>query len=209
MKFKRLIPYFIAMFATVPQAVSAKVNLDKYHQEITEMAVDENLQTPAVPSKFVIGAQSAMAGFATRLQRSGYEVDLSERDGMVLMVTVPASELFAPNDTIISHSAPQKLKPLAQPLRVPDKYKLLVVVHSDDTGSEEYLYDLTRARADAIRNWIAGQGIPVDGVVPYGLGYDEPVSVEVSRKGRAANRRVEFYYVPGPIMLEELKAGRR
>ena len=139
MKFKRLIPYFIAIFATVPQAVSAKVNLDRYHQEITEMAVDENLQTPAVPSKFVIGAQSAMAGFATRLQRSGYEVDLSERDGMVLMVTVPASELFAPNDTIISHSAPQKLKPLAQPLRVPDKYKLLVVVHSDDTGSEEYL----------------------------------------------------------------------
>lgn len=173
------------------------------------MAVDENLQTPAVPSKLVIGAQSAMAGFATRLQRSGYEVDLSERDGMVLMVTVPASELFAPNDTIISHSAPQKLKPLAQPLRVPDKYKLLVVVHSDDTGSEEYLYDLTRARADAIRNWIADQGIPVDAVVPYGLGYDEPISVEVSRKGRAANRRVEFYYVPGPIMLEELKAGRR
>lgn len=193
----------------LPCAAWGRGNLDKYHQEITELSVDDNLQSPAVPGKLMTGAQSAMSALGTRFSRAGLNTDLSERDGLVLMVTVPAAELFSANDTLLSDAGRAKLKPIVQPLRVPDKYKLLIVVHSDDTGTDEYLNNLTRARADAIRLWIDEQGIPVDGVVPYGLGFDEPVNVEVSRKGRAANRRVEFYFVPGPIMIEELKAGTR
>ncbi len=209
MNLRKHISYILAVCLAVPLWASAKVDLDKYHREITELSVDDNLNSPDIPNKHLIGAQSAMSALSTRLSRTGYNTDLSERDGLVLMVTVPLSQLFNANDTTLSHTAPAKLKALVQPLRTPDKYKLLIVVHSDDTGSEEYLNNLTRARADAIRQWIADFGIPVDGVVPYGLGYDEPLNVEVSRKGRAANRRVELYYVPGPIMIEELKAGRR
>lgn len=209
MNLSKYLLYIITVCLVMPIYTWAKVDLDRYHREITELSVDDNLNSPAVPNKYMIGAQSAMSALSTRLSRSGFNTDLSERDGLVLMVTVPLSQLFNSNDTILSHVAPGKLKSLVQPLRTPDKYKLLIVVHSDDTGSEEYLNNLTRARADAIRQWIADLGIPVDGVVPYGLGYDEPLNVEVSRKGRAANRRVEFYYLPGPIMLEELKAGRR
>lgn len=193
----------------MPCTAWSRVNLDKYHQEITELSVDDNLRSPSVPGKFMTGAQSTMSALGTRLSRAGMNTDLSERDGLVLMVTVPVAELFSANDTVLSDAGRTKLKPIAQPLRVPDKYKLLIVVHSDDTGTAEYLNNLTRARADAIRQWIDEQGIPVDGVVPYGLGFDEPVNVEVSRKGRASNRRVEFYFVPGPIMIEELKARNR
>lgn len=193
----------------MPFSMAAKTDFDKYHQEITELSVDENLQKPDVPSKFIMPARTAMATLASRIERAGMKTDLTEREGMVLMVTVPVSDLFNPNDTILSRVAPNKLKVLANHLRTPDRYKMLIVVHSDDTGAEEYLNNLTRARADAIRRWIAGQGIPVNGIVPYGLGYDEPISSEQSRKGRAANRRVEFYFVPGPVMIEELKVGRR
>ncbi len=184
---------------------SAKTDLTKYHREITELSVDENLQSPEVPSKLMSRAQADMATLSRRLEHSGFKTDVSEREGLVVMVTVPVAELFNSNDTLLSNIADKKLKVLVAPLRTPDKYKLLVVVHSDDTGSEAYLSNLTRARADAIRRRIADLGVPVDGVVPYGLSYDEPVSSEVSRKGRAANRRVEFYYVPGPIMIEGLK----
>lgn len=205
----KILPYIIALCVSVPVVALAKIDIDKYHREITELSVDDNLLTPQIPSKYTVAAQSAMAGLASRLQRGGLQTDLSEREGMVLMVTVPAANLFHPNDTVLSAAASTVLKQIAQPLRVPDKYKLLIVVHSDDTGTEDYLNNLTRARADAIRSWIADRQIPVDAVVPYGLGFDEPVSIEASRKSRAANRRVEFYYVPGPVMLDELKAGRR
>ncbi len=208
MKGKLLSYYILGASAFLPFFLSAKTDFDKYYQEIVELSVDDNLQKPDVPSKYIQAARTTMAKLASRIERAGMRTDLTEREGMVLMVTVPVSDLFNANDTLLSRVAPHKLKVLANQLRTPDKYKMLIVVHSDDTGSEEYLNNLTRARADAIRRWIADQGIPVSGIVPYGLGYDEPISSEQSRKGRAANRRVEFYFVPGPIMIEELKASR-
>ncbi|MCM1310130.1 MAG: OmpA family protein [Bacteroides sp.] len=209
MKLNAVITYIIGCAVMLPFAASAKTDFAKYHQEIIELSVDDNLLTPDVPSKLAPSARTMMATLSNRIERAGMKTDLSEREGMVLMVTVPTADLFNANDTLLSKIAPNKLKVLANPLLTPDKYKLLIVVHSDDTGSEEYLNNLTRARADAIRRWFAEQAIPVDGIVPYGLGYDEPISSEQSRKGRAANRRVEFYYVPGPVMIEELKTGRR
>lgn len=206
---KHLIKYIAGLCLAVSLQAEAKTDLNKYHQEIIELPIDDNLQKPDMPAKLIIKAREAMATLSNRIERAGMKTDLTEREGMVLMVTIPVAELFNSNDTLLSRVAPNRLKVLANPLRTPDKYKLLVVVHSDDTGTEEYLNNLTRARADAIRRWIADQGIPVEGVVPYGMGYDEPVSSEQSRKGREANRRVEFYYVPGPIMIDELKAGRR
>lgn len=191
------------MFAAMPAA--AKVDLDKYHEEIVDFSIDDNLQTPQVPGKLVAQAQNEMLKLKNRFDTSGFATDLTERDGLVLMVTVPCSELFIPNDTTLASFAGTKLKNLVPPLRTPDRYKMLIIVHSDDTGSDEYLNNLTRARADAIRQWFADEGLDVDGIVPYGLGYDEPLNTESSRKARAANRRVEFYFVPGPIMLEALR----
>lgn len=186
--------------------VQAKVDLLKYHNEITELSVDDNLQSPEVPSKLMAAAQHEMDILKNRLAHAGLHTDLSEREGLVLLVTIPCSELFLPNDTLLATFASSKLKHLVPPLRNPDRFKTLIVSHSDDTGSESYLNNLTRARADAVRQWIADQGVPVDGIVPYGLGYDEPINEENSLKGRAANRRIEIYFLPGPLMLESLKS---
>lgn len=196
------------LIAAATQTATAKVDLDKYHEEIINLSVDENLQSPEVPGKYIAQAQAEMSKLKERFAHMGFKTDLSEREGLVLMVTIPVSELFLPNDTLLASFAPPKLKNLLHPLRSPDMFKTLIVVHSDDTGSEDYLNNLTRSRADAIRQWIADEQIPVDGIVPYGLGFDEPVSEESSRKGRAANRRVELYFLPGPLMVESLKSKR-
>lgn len=192
-----------ALSAAIP--VAAKVDLNKYHDEIVDFSIDDNLQTPQIPGKLIAQAQNEMLKLKNRFDTSGLTTDLTERDGLVLMVTIPCSELFIPNDTTLASFAEAKLKHLEPPMRTPDRYKVLIVVHSDDTGSDVYLNNLTRARADAIRQWFADDGLDVEGIVPYGLGYDEPLNTEPSRKARAANRRVEFYFVPGPIMIESLK----
>lgn len=204
MKLRKLLSIlYISVFAALP--LSAKVDIDKYHDEIVDLSVDDNLQSPQIPNKLMAQAQNEMLKLKKRFDGAGLTTDLSEREGLVLMVTIPCSELFLPNDTVIASFADSKLKHLLYPMRTPDKFKVLIVAHSDDTGSDEYLNNLTRARADAIRQWISDQNIEVDGIVPYGLGYDEPLNTESSRKARAANRRVEFYFVPGPIMVESLK----
>lgn len=199
----------LAALLVLPSVGAAKDNLDKYHEEIIELSIDDNLAGPELPRRIVNLAKGSMAQLANNMSKAGFHTDLSEREGLVLMVTVPASELFAPNDSLLLSSASKTLMEIARPLRTPDKYKMLVAVHSDDTGAEEYLNMLTRLRADAIVEWIAGQGIPTAAVIPYGVGFDEPLGTEASREARAANRRVEFYYVPGPVMIEQLKAGRQ
>lgn len=204
------ITLFISILLFSHQAIGAKSSrLDKYHEEITELSIDENINSPEIPKKHIDAALAAMGVLSGQLEKDGFKTDLSERDGLVLMVTVPVSDLFAANDTIVKAEANPILTKLKKHLLVPDKYKLLIAVHSDDTGNEEYLNNLTRVRAEALLSWFDTNGIPTQGIITYGMGYDEPLNTESTRKGRAANRRVEFYFVPGPIMLEHFKVKRR
>ena len=194
--------------AVLPMAVTAKSPIEKYHEEIAEMSVDANLATPEVPKKHVEEVKNRMADLLARLKKSGFEADADERDGLVVAVTIPVSDLFQPNDTLIAPHGVKPLMTLSRHIKVPDYYKVLVTVHREDTGTEEYLNQLTRARADNIVSWFDRQGFKTEGVVPYGMGFDEPVSVEPSRAARALNRRVEIYFVPGPTLIANVKAGR-
>lgn len=202
---KKVLMIMLAALAVWPAGAKS---IEKYHEEIQELAVNDNIASPEVPKKLTVQVERYMADLATRLRRAGYAADTQERDGLVVTVVIPASELFEPNDTLVAPFAVSRLMPLSKYLTVPDKYKVLVTVHSDDTGSEEYLNALTTARADALVEWFGRQGVQTAQLVPYGMGYDEPESVEPSRAGRAKNRRVEIYFVPGPAMLEAMKAGR-
>lgn len=209
MKIFKIYKYVLAVAALLPlSAVSQTDKYAKYHEEIGEMSIEQNLNSPDVPTKNSDGARNVMATLAGQMQKAGLATDLSERGGMVLMVTVPTEKLFAANDTLLLPAANDIMTQIMQPLRVPDRYKLLIAVHSDNTGSEDYLTWLTQTRADAILSWIDAKGIPTEGIVTYGMGNDEPLVPDTSRAGRQTNRRVEFYYVPGPVMIQELKAKR-
>lgn len=206
MKLKNITGIIIlAGVAMLPFNAAAKSSIEKYHEEIAEMSIDANIASPDVPKKLTEAAKSKMADLCARLRKSGFDADTNERGGLVVTATVPVADLFLPNDTIIAPYAVKPLLTISRHLKVPDYYKVLVAVHSDDTGSEEYLNQLTTTRADAIVNWFEMQGIKTEGIIPYGMGFDEPYSVEPSRAARALNRRVEIYFVPGPQMIEALK----
>lgn len=200
--------YIIAGLIAFPLLSEAKTSIEKYHEDIAEMSVDANISSLDIPKKYITAATERMADLCARLKKSGFDADAKERGGLVVTVTIPVIDLFAPNDTLVAPRAVKPLMAIARHLKVPDYYKVLVTVHSDDTGTEEYLNQLTRSRADAIVEWLGNHEVDIDGIVPYGMGFDEPFSVEPSRAARALNRRVEIYFVPGPQMIENIKAGR-
>ena len=200
--------YIIAGFFALPLISGAKTSIEKYHEDIAEMSVDANISSPDVPKKYVDAVAARMADLCARLKKSGFDADAKERGGLVVTLTIPAIDLFAPNDTLVAPRAVKPLMAISRHLKVPDYYKVLVTVHSDDTGTEEYLNQLTRSRADAIVDWLGNHEVDTDGIVPYGMGFDEPMSVEPSRSARALNRRVEIYFIPGPQMIENVKTGR-
>jgi len=70
--------------------------------------------------------------------------------------------------------------------------KVEVIGHTDNTGVRERNLALSLARAEAVRSYLAGQGIPLAQVLVSGQGPDRPVAENASADGRARNRRIEF-----------------
>lgn len=130
------------------------------------------------------------------------------RNKEVLLVTIPASSLFAPNDTVLSKGAPALLAPLKRYLKDPDMYRVLMVMHTDNTGSELYRERLTEKRSQAVADWFAEEGADTTWLFPYSYSDDMPLVENNSMSNRELNRRLEVYLVPGKKMLEQAKKGR-
>ena len=91
-------------------------------------------------------------------------------------------------------------------IKNPGFYKMLLVMHSDNTGSSEYTLNLTRKRVNNIFDWFDENG-SVDYVVPYALGENDPVVDNNSVENRKRNRRLEIYLVPEKTMIQQAKKG--
>lgn len=180
---------------------------DTYHADIQEFSLADNLLGPEIPRKQIAPVEAYQKHVALNLKKQGVDVELM-RDRQIVVATIPAVDLFGTGGSHLNKNADRLLERLAVLMRTPDKYKILVVAHSDNTGSEEYLNALTGARANAVAEWLVAHHVTADNVVPYGLGADEPRMDNSSRSGRDANRRVELYLVPGPVMIAMAKGGK-
>lgn len=180
---------------------------ETYHADIMELSLEQNLLGPEIPKKQIPVIEAYQKEVALGLKKQGYDVELM-RDRQIVVVTVPVAKLFNPGSKSLDKNAGMILGKVADLMLIPDKYKILIVAHSDDTGSQEYLNDLTGARANAVTDWLVARKVTADNIVPYGLGADEPRTDNSSRAGREANRRIEMYLVPGPKMIIDAKSGR-
>ena len=131
------------------------------------------------------------------------------RNKEVILVTIPASLLFAPNSTELSSKASEYLSPFKRYLNNPDTYRVLLVMHTDNTGSETYRETITEKRVDAVFDWFEAQGGDTSFLFPYAMGDDMPLMKNNdSQENRNKNRRLEIYLVPGEKMLEMAKKGK-
>jgi outer membrane protein OmpA-like peptidoglycan-associated protein len=122
------------------------------------------------------------------------------------VITIPASQLFDANDTVVTKVGVELLKPFLRMIKNPGFYKMLLVMHSDNTGSPDYILNLTRQRVNAVFDWFDENG-SVDYVVPYALGDTDPLVDNNSVENRKTNRRLEIFLVPEKTMLQQAKKG--
>ena len=173
------------------------------HPKLPELTVDENLAIPELDKKQKAKAVKLQAIEAERLKKSeGMSVELM-RNNEVIHITIAASTLFAPNETTLLDSSDAILRSLLPCLRTPDYYHMLLVMHSDNTGNEEYNYALTTDRVSAIYDWFEINGGCVEYVVPYAAGSFEPIVANNTIAGRAKNRRLEIYLIPAEAMFKK------
>lgn len=71
--------------------------------------------------------------------------------------------------------------------------KLYIVGHTDDTGSLEHNLDLSKRRADAVKQALVHDyGISAGRLLSFGAGPYAPVESNLNQDGQAKNRRVEL-----------------
>ena len=73
---------------------------------------------------------------------------------------------------------------------------LFVIGHTDDTGGYGYNQELSERRALNVLRELSALGVRDTQMTAAGMGELQPVATNHTRKGRAANRRVEFMISP-------------
>lgn len=126
----------------------------------------------------------------------------------VILITIPANLLFSPNSSELSEGAAKYLKPIKRYMKDPDMFRVLLVMHTDNTGSAMYRDNITADRADAVLGWFDDQGADTSYTFSYAFADESPLVPNTSFENREKNRRLEVYLMPGEKMLQAAKKGK-
>ena len=162
----------------------------------------------AILGAIVGGAAGAVIGH--QMDQQAKEIDASvegatvERVGEGIQVTFASGLLFPYDSDVLQPAARANLTELANSLKKYPESQLLIVGHTDDTGSDSYNMGLSQRRADAAAAFLASQGIARARIQTSGKGESEPVATNESDAGRQQNRRVEVAIYASEAYRQEL-----
>lgn len=110
--------------------------------------------------------------------------------------------LFDFNKYTLKPGAREKLAKVAGIVLAYPGLKIQLEGHTDSIGSDEYNQKLSEQRADAVRSYLVGQGVPSDTTTAIGLGKSGPVASNDTAAGRQQNRRVDMVVSGQPIGID-------
>jgi outer membrane protein OmpA-like peptidoglycan-associated protein len=120
-----------------------------------------------------------------------------------LLVSFSGDVLFDTGSARLSPGAQQRLGQLAQTLvRYPES-NVIVNGHTDAVGDESYNLRLSESRAQAVANYLIGQGVAAQRLRAVGHGEQFPVASNATEAGRQQNRRVDIEIVPIEDQIRE------
>jgi general secretion pathway protein A len=85
-----------------------------------------------------------------------------------------------------------RLDELAKHLLEKTKLDILIKGYTDSVGGSEYNQNLSAFRANVVKSYLSGKGVPPARMKTMGMGNAAPLMPNTTAEGRAANRRVEI-----------------
>ncbi len=140
---------------------------------------------------------------------------LLEQFNMVLQTTETTRGLIVNMSDVLFDTGRYTLKPgarekLAKVAGIILSHPGLTIAvegHTDSVGSDEYNQKLSENRANAVREFLVGEGIKSENITSQGFGKTKPVADNSTAAGRQRNRRVELV-VSGEILGTKLSTLR-
>jgi outer membrane protein OmpA-like peptidoglycan-associated protein len=123
----------------------------------------------------------------------GTGVEVSRTADNQLKLNIPNDISFDLNSYAIKPELRSVLDPFANSLREDPQTRLMIVGHTDSSGSAAINNPLSIERAQSVRDYLVARGVAVTRVETAGRGENEPVADNGTEAGRARNRRVEIF----------------
>ncbi len=199
---------FSSLFILLPFISHAQTELDEMTKEELLFSLALGKQAPLI-KKFQEKEATRLLNNNYNPKKNGCNIE-TMRSGEVIIITIPTDLLFLPNERTLIDDCNNFLSPIQRYLKTPDFYRVLLVMHTDDTGSETYTDELSLDRVDAVFDWFETHNTNTTYLFPTASGASEPLfgTKNNTVKNRAKNRRLEIYLIPGEEMLRQAKLGR-
>ncbi|WP_026897227.1 OmpA family protein [Daejeonella oryzae] len=128
------------------------------------------------------------------------------REGEGIIVKFDSGILFDVNQSQLKANAKSNIESLATSMKNNSETNILIIGHTDATGTDAYNKSLSVRRADAVKSYTVAQGISSSRLTTQGRGESEPIADNTTEAGKAQNRRVEIVIVANDRLKEEAKA---
>jgi outer membrane protein OmpA-like peptidoglycan-associated protein len=142
-----------------------------------------------------VGAYQDRQEAQLRRQTAGTGIDVS-RDGDVIKLNLPDGVTFDFGKADLKSQFYPALNNVASTLKEYNQTVVEVTGHTDSIGSDAVNQRLSEQRANAVGNYLIGQGLMRERFEIVGMGKRYPIASNDTEQGRAANRRVEIRLAP-------------
>jgi outer membrane protein OmpA-like peptidoglycan-associated protein len=127
-----------------------------------------------------------------RMQNELARIAATRREERGLIVTLSSGVFFDSGKSAVKKGAQTTLTRIANQLKGDSAIKVTVEGHTDNTGTAAKNQTLSEKRAEAVRDFLVGAGVPGDRVTAVGKGDTQPIATNKTAAGRQQNRRVEL-----------------
>jgi len=130
------------------------------------------------------------------------------RIGEGIIVKFDSGLLFGAGSANLQPTAQNNLQNLAASLQQNTATNVIIIGHSDNTGTSRQNMDISMQRAQAVKTYLASKGVDAARISTLGKGETEPIADNSTEAGRAQNRRVEVVIVANERMRNQANKGR-
>ena len=123
----------------------------------------------------------------------GTGVEVSQTADNRLKLAIPSDVSFDTGRSDIKPNFAPVLQRFAATLNDNTATNVVIIGHTDNTGSPSVNQPLSVDRAARTRDYLSGRGVNPARITIEGHGEREPVAANTDNAGRARNRRVEIY----------------
>ena len=136
-----------------------------------------------------------------QLQQALGQIAETHRSAMGLVMTLDSKSIrFDFDKANVKPEYRDILNRIAGILMTFKGYTIAVYGYTDDVGTQAYNLQLSKRRAEAVRDFLVQAGIPATILSTQGFGKSDPRVAGDSEQARAANRRVEIGIVDSVLL---------